>query len=83
VGINKIGLWRLSSEGAVTSKDVNDHFGFLLDRLLPHQAVLRDFAATGEGSFIVFWESSYLYAGTGPLNVRVDMASAVNWHADL
>jgi len=67
VGTHNIGLWRLSSEGAVLSKDINDHFAVLLDRLLPHQAVLREFAAAGEAFFIVFWESSYLYAGTGPV----------------
>ncbi len=66
VGTHKVGLWRLSSEGAVVSKDVNDHFAFLLERLLPYQAVLREFAAAGQAIFIVFWESSYLYAGTGP-----------------
>lgn len=66
LGAYEIGLWRVSSESAVVSKDVNDHFAFLLERLLPHQGILRNFAAAGRACFFVFWESSYLYAGTGP-----------------
>jgi hypothetical protein len=65
------GSWYLSSEGAVDSKDINDHFHYVLERLLPG----RDYFAqvpNGETYFDVLWKSSYLYAGTGPL---IDAAS--------
>jgi hypothetical protein len=64
------GFWVLSSKGKVNgklqSKDINDHIMFLLKLLLPHRENILRFAEGGETSFSVLWESSYLYAGTGP-----------------
>jgi hypothetical protein len=34
--------------------------------LLPHRETIHRFARNGETYFDVLWESSYLYAGTGP-----------------
>ncbi|QEL15117.1 DUF4279 domain-containing protein [Limnoglobus roseus] len=62
-----VGCWTVSSTPAIDSKDVNDHFRWLLDRLLPGQAVILPLATEGETYFDVLWESTYLYAGTGPL----------------
>ena len=63
------GFWRISSDNLVVSKDVNDHCTYLLDLLLPHNdlilTTLRE--VTGEAYFDILWESSYLYAGTGPI----------------
>ena len=61
------GCWALSSTPAVDSKDVNDHLRWLLDRLLPCRAAILPLAVGGETYFDVLWESTYLYAGTGPL----------------
>src|ERR1041385_4178427 len=36
------GFWMISSEGKVESKDINDHIGYLLALLLPHQSTLSD-----------------------------------------
>jgi uncharacterized protein DUF4279 len=65
----KEGWWQLSSEGKVKSKDINKHFEYLLRRLLPHKETILSFAKdkTGETYFDVLWESTYLYAGSGPL----------------
>ena len=64
------GFWMLSSKGKVNgkfqSKDINEHIVFLLKLLLPHRESILRFAEGGETSFSVLWESSYLYAGTGP-----------------
>jgi hypothetical protein len=60
------GSWYLSSKGAVESKDINDHFKYLLERLLPGRDVFV-LATAGETYFDVLWKSTYLYAGTGPL----------------
>jgi hypothetical protein len=64
------GFWVLSSKGKVNgelqSKDINEHIMFLLKLLLPHRESILRFAAGGETYFSVLWESSYLYAGTGP-----------------
>lgn len=68
-GQQKEGFWCLSSKGLIDSKDVNDHFGQLLEALLPHRnlilQLIDEFDA--ESFFDVLWESSYLYAGTGPV----------------
>lgn len=63
------GYWMLSSEGKVVSKDVNEHFSFLLKILLPHQNTIVRLVKklNGETDFDVLWKSSYLHAGTGPL----------------
>ena len=62
------GFWRIDTEGKVQSKDINDHLRFLLGRLLPHEEKIVRFVEAGYESFVdVLWESTYLYAGTGPL----------------
>jgi hypothetical protein len=65
------GFWMLSSKGKVQgeieSKDINEHLLLLLKLLLPHKEVILRFAIGGKASFGVLWESSYLYAGTGPV----------------
>ncbi len=38
------GFWKLSSKGLVVSKDINEHFDCVLDRLRPHQAAFRELA---------------------------------------
>jgi hypothetical protein len=60
------GCWYLSSKGSVGSKDINEHFTYLLERLLPSRDVFIKTGA-GETYFDVLWKSTYLYAGTGPL----------------
>ncbi len=67
VGTHERRWWQLSSKDAITSKDINDHFRFLLDRLLSCREAILNFAEGGETFFGVLWESSYLYAGTGPV----------------
>jgi len=66
------GVWMISTKGRVNSKDVNKHFFLLLRILLPHQEALARLVqqVNGETDFDVLWESSYLYAGTGPLLSR-------------
>jgi hypothetical protein len=65
------GFWSLSSQGKVEgeleSKDINEHIRYLLVILLPHRDAILMFAKCGETYFDVLWESSYLYAGTGPV----------------
>lgn len=61
------GWWRIESTTHVKSKDVNDHFEFLLGILLPHRQKILELAKNGETYFDVLWKSTYLYAGTGPL----------------
>lgn len=69
---HKKGYWRISTKGKLTSKDINEHFSFLLSVLLPHQeALLRlIWELTAEMDFDVLWESNYLYAGSGPILSR-------------
>jgi len=66
-----LGFWSLSSqgkvEGALAAKDINEHIRFLLRILLPSKSTVLTFAEGGETYFDVLWESSYLYAGTGPV----------------
>jgi len=72
VGTEDEGWWRLDSTPQVDSKDIDDHFEFLLNLVLPHRDTLVGMTATGETYFDVLWESTYLYAGTGPvLSARV------------
>jgi hypothetical protein len=61
------GLWAIGSLPHVDSKDINDHFRWILARILPHREVVVEFARGGETYFDVCWTSTYLYAGTGPL----------------
>ena len=62
------GLWMITTEGNVTSKDINDHIHFLLELLLPHRNTICELVARlkAETFFDVLWTSDYLYAGTGP-----------------
>jgi len=65
------GFWSVSSRdriaGLLPSKDINEHFRYLLRILLPHRETILRFVNGGETYFDVLWESSYLYAGTGPV----------------
>jgi len=65
------GFWSISSQGKVdgslAAKDINEHFRYLLRALLPLREAILKFAQGGETFFDVLWESSYLYAGTGPV----------------
>jgi len=66
------GFWMISSEGKISSKDINEHINFLLKLLLPHrETFLRVIdEMNGETFFDVLWTSNYLYAGTGPIISR-------------
>jgi len=61
------GFWVLESAGVIHSKDVNDHIQYLLDILLPHRHIIIEFGQSFEIDVEVLWESTYLYAGTGPV----------------
>jgi len=67
LGTEDEGYWRYDSHPSITSKDVNDHIRYLLSLLLPHRDGLRLIARDVVAYFDVLWESSYLYAGTGPV----------------
>ncbi len=66
---HKQGFWRISSRRNIDSKDVNEHFRYILDILLPcsQELIVKINEMNGESGFDVLWESSYLYAGTGPI----------------
>ena len=61
------GSWSLKSTPHVDSKDVNEHLEFLLEQLRPHAKAIRARSHGGQVYVDVLWESSYLYAGTGPV----------------
>ena len=61
------GFWRLDTSGKVQSKDINDHFRYLLSLLLPRQESILKLSQDGETNFDILWQSTYLYAGTGPV----------------
>jgi hypothetical protein len=61
------GIWALETRGRLDSKDINEHFHYLHERLQPHAETLRRLSVGGETFFDVLWKSTYLYAGTGPL----------------
>ena len=67
IGAHSEGIWGINTKDKVDSKDINDHLNFLLDILLPHKDTILELAQDGETYFDVLWESTYLYAGTGPL----------------
>jgi hypothetical protein len=71
VPVSTHGFWSLSSQGRVEAglagKDINEHFRYLLRALLPVREAILKFRSGGETYFDVLWESSYLYAGTGPV----------------
>lgn len=82
------GIWRLSSRERIQAtgralKDVNEHFRCLLRILLPHRDALIALARTGRASFDVLWESSYLYAGTGPVLDADSIRGIADLGADL
>ncbi|HKV51250.1 MAG TPA: DUF4279 domain-containing protein [Gemmatimonadaceae bacterium] len=68
------GWWALGTRGKLATKDVREHFRYLHERLLPHAETFREFGRGGETFFDVFWQSTYLYAGTGPLLDAADLA---------
>jgi hypothetical protein len=51
----------------IRQKDINEHLDVLLEILLPHLDILNSFSEGGETFFDVLWESTYLYAETGPV----------------
>jgi hypothetical protein len=61
------GFWRLDTKAKVQSKDINDHFRYLLSILLPHRDAILNLSQEGDIYFDVLWQSTYLYAGTGPI----------------
>lgn len=67
-GDEREGWWQISSDG-LDSKDINAHLDSLLARLLPQEQVILEVIKEGqtESYFDILWESSYLYAGTGPI----------------
>jgi hypothetical protein len=67
IGTHFEGFWILSTENKAQSKDINDHFRYLLFQLLPHREAILRFAEGGETYFDILWQSTYLYAGTGPM----------------
>jgi hypothetical protein len=67
IGKHSEGFWRIDTKKTVQSKDVNDHFRYLLSLLLPHKEAVVDFAKNGETFFDVLWQSTYLDTRTGPL----------------
>ena len=72
VGSDADGWWRIDSmprlaADGIRQKDINEHFRVVLGLVLPHRDDLLQFASEGETFFDVLWESTYLYAGTGPL----------------
>ena len=60
--------WQINSQN-VESKDINVHIQSLLELLLPHEQEISRLVEQDrvESYFGVLWESSYLYAGTGPI----------------
>jgi Domain of unknown function (DUF4279) len=67
LGPQEQGWWQLGTAGRVQSKDVNEHFRHLLGLLIPRQDAIARIVPGGEAYFDVLWESTYLYAGTGPV----------------
>src|SRR5262249_10484307 len=61
------GFWRLDTDDKVNSKDINDHFRYLLSILLPHRDAILKLSQEGDIYFDILWQSTYLYAGTGPI----------------
>ncbi len=53
VHVDRVGWWSLSSADHVASSDVDAHFRFLLEQLLPHRENVLGFAKGGETLFEV------------------------------
>jgi len=83
IGLHEHGFWEVTSRGKVHSKDVNDHCAVVLQPLLPHASFLRERQAGGAATVDVWWESSYLYAGTGPLFSAASVHAIALLGADL
>jgi hypothetical protein len=77
------GWWQLSSRDTIDSKDINDHFRYLLTRLLPHEDYICEVGEEGESSFGFLWKSTYLYAGTGPMLARDCVAGVARLNAEI
>jgi hypothetical protein len=69
------GLPRLKAEGDAR-KGINEHIQVLLDVLLPRREIVLALARRmkAEIDFGILWESTYLYAGTGPMFTPQNMA---------
>lgn len=61
------GWWYLTSRDKIDSKDLRVHFHYLLEKLLPVSDKIASLGSNCNKYFGVHWESSYLYAGTGPI----------------
>jgi hypothetical protein len=87
VPVSTHGFWSLSSQGKVeaglAAKDINEHIRYLLRILLPVREAILKFAQGGETYFDVLWESSYLYAGTGPVIAEDCIAGICQLNAGL
>ncbi len=77
------GWWKLTTADSVNSKDVNEHLRYLLEILLPHCESILSFAKNGKTHFDVLWESTYLYAGTGPIINSEHIAGIASLQADI
>ncbi len=82
------GLWVLSSENKIQGdesvvKDINDHLHYLLDRLLPYQKPIQEFAKDGDIFFDVLWTSRRLFAGDGPQISKQCLAGIAALGADI
>jgi hypothetical protein len=67
LGSHEQGWWSFSSEGAVDSKDINEHVAYLQARLQVSRETLAQIAPDARTYFDVVWKSTSLYSGTGPL----------------
>lgn len=69
VSTHEEGYWMITSKGRIDSKNINDHFEVLFRLLHPIRHLFGCYISElqGETYFDVLWESSYLYAGTGPV----------------
>jgi hypothetical protein len=88
VGLHSEGWWRLDSNPRLVQreldlKDINHHFRVLLECLLPVREDLMRLSPGGQAFFDVLWESSYLYAGTGPLIDAENLQGIANLRAGM
>ncbi len=62
------GFWKFETEGKVFSKDIDDHFDLIFERLLSRKDFFLKLKNELDGKifFEAFWESKNLYAGGGP-----------------
>lgn len=85
VSPHNTGFWGITSEGKVNSKDINDHISYLAELLVPYLSVFRSIIETAEAEahFDVRWESSYLFAGTGPTLTANSVAAIASMNASV